>query len=125
MTALENYRVVSQSQADLEADLQRIDETLKDATDAVVRREYEESRQALHDRLVKLKQASTQLERVEAQLLSLANELDSVIAEVIRLQAMDPEDASQRVPDVVRRIRKQSKELEDFRRERMHIPVDR
>jgi chromosome segregation ATPase len=121
MTTLENFRVVSQSRADLEADLRHIEETLETATDPLVRREYEESRQSLENKLDKLDTVSTQLERVEAQLLSLTSEMDSLMAEIVRLQAAGPEEASNHVPRLVKRLRTQSEELEQFQREAVSV----
>jgi chromosome segregation ATPase len=121
MTTLENFRVVSQSRADLEADLRYIEETLETTTDPLVRREYEESRQSLENKLDKLDTVSTQLERVEAQLLSLTSEMDSLMAEIVRLQAAGPEEASNHVPRLVKRLRTQSEELEQFQREAVSV----
>jgi len=117
MTGLENYRLVSQSRADLQTDLQHITDKLEQAKDPVIRREYEESRQAIAARLTKLETVSTQLERVEAQLLSLANEMDGVVTEVIRLQAMGPEDAARFVPDLAQQLQEQRTSLQAFERE--------
>ncbi len=117
MTALENYRLVAQSQADLQGDLHHIEQSLSRTEDALVRREYEESREAMQGRLAKLERVSTQLDRVEAQLLSLANELDGTVTEVIHLQAMGPEDASSLVPALVKRLQEQRVALEAFERE--------
>jgi chromosome segregation ATPase len=121
MTVLENYRLVSQSRADLEADLQQIDAKIAGAEDVLVKREYEESRRSLDDRLSKLEAVSTQLDRVEAQLLSLTNEMDSTVTEIVRLQAIGPQNASRYVPDVVRRLREQSTQLKAFEREAITI----
>lgn len=121
MTSLENYRLVSQSQADLEADLEHIDEALQGSTDPLVRREYEDSRKSLEQTLTKLTLVSTQLDRVEAQILSLASEMDSLVAEVIRLQAAGPENAARHVPELVERIREESAQLKQFEREAVEV----
>jgi chromosome segregation ATPase len=121
MTALENYRVVSQSRADLQLDLQQIEAKIQEADDALVKREYEESRQALQERLAKLDAVSTHLDRIEAQLTSLTNEMDSIVTEVIRLQAVGAEDASQFVPALVKKIREQSEQLHKFEQEAMRV----
>jgi chromosome segregation ATPase len=121
MTVLENYRLVSSSRADMQSDLQQIESKISGSEDVLVKREYEESRQSLNDRLSKLDIVSTQLDRVEAQLLSLTNEMDSVVTEVVRLQAIGPQDASRHVPDLVRRLRQQSTQLRAFEREAIAI----
>jgi chromosome segregation ATPase len=123
MTSLENYRLVSQSQYDLEGDLGRLDEAVEGAEDALVRREYEESRRALEGRLEKLRAVSTQLDRVEAQLMSLSNELDGTVTEIIRLQAMGPEDAAAGAKPLVTRLREEGAQLREFEREAARTPV--
>jgi chromosome segregation ATPase len=123
MTALENYRLVAQSQADLQGDLKHIEESISRTEDDLVRREYEESRDAMRGRLAKLERVSTQLERVEAQLLSLANEMDGTVTEVIRLQAMGPEDAANYMPALVKKLQGQRAELEAFEREAAGMPA--
>ena len=60
-------------------------------------------------------------DRVEAQLLSLANEMDSILTEVVRLQAMGAKDAARYVPDIVKRMREQSAQLKQFERESVMI----
>jgi chromosome segregation ATPase len=121
MTGLENYRVVSQSRADMQLDLQQIEAKIQQADDALVKREYEESRQALQERLAKLDAVSTHLERVEAQLMSLTNEMDAIVTEVIRLQAVGPEDATRSVPALVKKIREEAEQLRQFEKEAMRV----
>jgi chromosome segregation ATPase len=121
MTGLENYRVVSQSRADMQLDLQQIEAKIQQADDALVKREYEESRQALQERLAKLDAVSKQLERVEAQLMSLTNEMDAIVTEVIRLQAVGPEDATRSVPALVKKIREEAEQLRQFEKEAMRV----
>ena len=89
--------------------------------DPLVKREYEESGRSLRGRIDKLDAVSAQLDRVEAQLLSLANEMDSVVTEVVRLQAMGPRDAARYVPDLVKRLREQSAQLKQFERESVKV----
>jgi hypothetical protein len=117
MTTLENYRVVTQSQRDLTGDLARIDKALQGATDPVIRREFESSRQSIQERVDRQRTVAKLLDRVEAQLLGLANELDGVVAEVIRLQAMAPGDAERHVNGLLRGLREQSSQVAEFERE--------
>ncbi len=117
MTALENYRAVSQAQTNLATDLKHIDEVIEKADNDLVRREYAESRQAIRERLEKLQAAATQLDRVEGQLLALANDMDGVVTEVIRLQAAEPGNAAGYVPDLVARIQKGTEKLAAFEQE--------
>jgi hypothetical protein len=117
MTSLENYRRVAESGRDLEADLAHIEGSMRRTRDATIRREYQASRRSIEERLDRLRAVSMLLDRVEAQLLGLAHELDGVMSEVIRLQAMAPEDAARHVPDLRRRLDQESNELQAFARE--------
>jgi chromosome segregation ATPase len=117
MSTLENYRVVSQSHTNLTTDLEHINSTLARVEDAAVQRDYEESRQALQERLAKLQAISTQLERVEAQLMSLAHEMDGIVTEVVRLQASGVDSAAALVPTLVARLRQETLQLQVFEKE--------
>jgi hypothetical protein len=117
MTALENYRLVTDSTANLAADLKRIDEAIDKAGDPLVKQEYEYSRRATLERIAKLQLVASDLDRVEAQLLSLTNEMDGIVAEVIRLQASGPVEAERGVPALVAEIRALSVQLEGFGQE--------
>jgi chromosome segregation ATPase len=121
MTVLENYRVVSQSQEDLEADLRQLSVKIEAAEDPLIRREYEDTRHSLQERTAKLQAVSTELDRVEAQLVSLASELDGIVTQMIRLQAMGPKDAARYVPDLVNKLREESTQLKEFEREAVRI----
>lgn len=121
MTVLENYRLVTLAQSHLQADLEHVNRLLAETTDPRLRREYEESRQALVARLGKLEAVTRQLDRVEAQLLGLIGEMDTVVAEVARLQALRPQDVQPRVGQLVDRLRQQVQELQAFEREAVTI----
>jgi chromosome segregation ATPase len=114
MTSLENYRVVAMSQSDLSQDLEQIERLMEQTQDPLVRSDYQASRQALQERLAKFEGVATQLDRVEAQLLSLANEMDGVVTEVVRLQAAGPESARRQVPDLVSRLQQETQRLRTF-----------
>jgi flagellar biosynthesis chaperone FliJ len=117
MTALENYRLISESTSNLQADLQQIDIAIDKAGDPQVKQQYEDSRRALSERIAKLRVVASDLDRVEAQLLGLANQMDGVVTEVIRLQAAGPADAERGVPALVNRLCERSEELERSGRE--------
>jgi hypothetical protein len=121
MTTLENYRVVTESQRDLSGDLARIDGALQRTTDPVIRQEYESSRESIQERLDRQYTVTVLLDRVEAQLLGLANELDSLVTEVIRLQAMAPEDAARHVSGLVESLRQQAAQFAEFEREVVQV----
>jgi chromosome segregation ATPase len=121
MTMLENYRLVTQSQTDLDAELQDLADVIERSEDLLTRQEYEESRRALERRAEKLALVSTQLDRVEAQLVSLSNEMGGILTEVVRLQAMGAEDAEQHVPALVAKLREETAQLQEFERNAVEV----
>ena len=112
MTTLENYRLVTQSESDLQEELNELDAIIEASDDTLTRQEYEESRRALRRRAEKLAMVSTQLDRLEAQLVSLSNEMESVMTEVVRLQGMGTEEAEGHIYDLVANLRKEVAELQ-------------
>jgi hypothetical protein len=121
MTTLENNRVVTTAQRDLAGDLARINDALKRTTDPTIRREYESSRESIQERLDRQYTVSVLLDRVDAQLLGLANELDGLVTEVVRLQAMRPDDAARHVSRLVGDLQQQSAQVAAFEREVVQI----
>lgn len=121
MTTLENYRLVAQSRTDLEAELGELDAVIEKSDDTLTRQEYEESRRALQRRVEKLAVVATQLDRVEAQLVSLSNEMEGIITEVVRLQAMGAEAAGRQVPVLLEKLKAEAAQLERFERDGIQV----
>jgi hypothetical protein len=117
MTALENYRMITQTSSNAKADLDLINEKINAATDPIVKRELEETRKSMETRSQKLGEVSNQLQRVEAQLLSLANAMDTSLTEIMRVQAASPDEAKQAVPDLVKTLKQQMEQLKAFEKE--------
>jgi chromosome segregation ATPase len=117
MTSLENYRLVSQTSSNARADLDLINEKINRATDPIVKRELEETRKSMETRAQKMEDVSNQILRVEAQLLSLANAMDTSLTEIMRLQAADPAEAAAAVPDIVQTLKGQMEQLRKFEKE--------
>ena len=117
MTTLENYRLVSQTSSNARADLDLINEKINRATDPIVKRELEETRKSMETRAQKMEAVSNQILRVEAQLLSLANAMDTSLTEIMRLQAADPAEAAAAVPDIVQTLKGQMEQLRKFEKE--------
>jgi len=111
MTSLENRRVVSQSAADLATDLAGLERYIEETEDPTLRQDYIASRRALQERLSKLEDVERQLDHVEAQLLGLANEIEGVLTEVVRLQASGADVAGTQVSGLVARLQRQSVQL--------------
>jgi chromosome segregation ATPase len=117
MSALENYRLVAQSTGDLKGELERLQAQVANATDPLVKREYEQSLAALQDRQTKLHTVQNQLDRVEAQLSSLVSEMDAAMTEVVRIQSLGPDSAPSRAAALAQTLRQQSVELAAFEKE--------
>ncbi len=117
MTGPENFVKVSKMNTDLDGERALIKLALESAGDPMVKREKEEALHAIDDRIKKLKKVDTLLDRVEAQLSSLATTMDSILADIIRLQALGSAQAEKEAPEIVRQIRVQAKQVDDFAKE--------
>ena len=87
MTNLDNYRMVAESQRNLDQDLKRVEEALSRAQDPIIRQEYEESKKSLAARLGDRLALVRQLDRVEAQLL---DQLGQVTVALRHIGTHDP-----------------------------------
>jgi len=117
MTDLDNYRLVAESQRNLQNDLLRINEAIDQTQDPLARQEYEESRRTLQARLADQRDIAGQLHRVEAQLVNLATEMDRIVADVLRVQAVAGPEARQEPAQLVQRLRQEQAELAKFEQE--------
>ena len=117
MTGPENFVKVSKMNTDLDGERALIKLALESASDPMVKREKEEALHAIDDRIKKLKKVDTLLDRVEAQLASLSTTMDSILADIIRLQALGSAQAEKEAPEIIRQIRGQAKQVDDFAKE--------
>lgn len=114
MTPVENYRVVSESKSSLDIQLKQLGEQAAAATDPVTRKTYEETRESLAARIEQQNRTAAQLERVDAYLAGLTNEMNSLLGQVIPLQTMPAGQAKQSAQAIVELIHKEISELEAF-----------
>jgi len=124
MTTLENYRLVSESTSDLQADMRRVEDAIERTSDAQVKQQYEESRRALLERIDRTTPMVQDLDRAEAQLLALSSEMDSIVTEMIRLQAAGRSEAMRGVPALVDKMRGLSAPLAESVGEPLSSSVD-
>jgi hypothetical protein len=117
MTTLDNYRRVAELRSNLSSELKQIEKIIAQTQDPLVRQDYEETRRTLQARLDDQKALRTLMERVEAQLTNQANEVDRVVADVIRLQAMGEKETRQQIGELVVRLRSEQVELTRFEQE--------
>jgi outer membrane murein-binding lipoprotein Lpp len=121
MTGPENYVKVSNSNTDWKGERALLTLSLDGVTDPMVKKEKEEALRTLDERMKKINQVSTLLDRVDAQLDSLATSMDSILADIVRLQAMGGAQAEKEAPEIIRQIRAQAKQMETFGEEAAKI----
>jgi hypothetical protein len=114
MTGPENYVKVSKSNTDWQGERALLTLSLDGATDPMVKKEKGEALQALDAQMKKIQQVSTLLDRVEAQLNTVASTMDSILADIVRLQAMGGPQAEKEAPGIIQQIRAQARQLETF-----------
>jgi hypothetical protein len=116
MTAPENYVKVSKN-TDLAGQRALLALSMDSITDAKVRQEKQEMLQALDDRIRKIKDTATMIDRAEAQLSGIAMMLDTMLADVIRLQALGGAQAEKEAPRLLQQIHAQMDQLSNFEKE--------
>jgi hypothetical protein len=117
MSNLDNYRRITELRSNLKNDLKQIERIITQTEDELVRADYEETRKDLQARIDEQQALSNLLERVEAQLLNLSNEMDRVVADVLRIQALDEGIVTQETSSIIQRLHQEQSELKDFERE--------
>lgn len=111
MTALENFRLISQSNANFDLEVEHLTAKVQTASDSVVKQEYEEALQSLQQRIRRLNEATARLERVEAELAGLSNELNAATTDILHLQTLPREAAPQRIEEMVKALNARSDEI--------------
>lgn len=117
MTVLENHRIVTQRSGNLTDKIAEMEYRVQNTADADVRREYEESLAALQKRKASLAGLAKELDRAEAQLTTLTNEMANLFTDVIRLQSADPKEIRVEVPTLAEHIEKERADLLQFEQE--------
>ncbi len=123
MSALENLRLVTKANRDLEGELFVLKTKLDGTSDPIARRDYEESQKALQDRLNNYRSVSALLDRVEAQLTSIQNTLDNIYANMIRLQAVGENEIKNELPGLLTAIQTQNDQLAGFEKEAANAKI--
>jgi hypothetical protein len=117
MTVLENHRLVSETTTQIKTSISELKFQLDAAQDSLVKREYQESLEAAQTRLESLLGVERQLKRTDAQLHNLTSQLNHTLTEVIRIQALDTDQAKGQVPAVIQKLDQQMEELRLFSQE--------
>jgi hypothetical protein len=114
MAPMENFFLITRLNTNFDDDLQKLQDQLAKATDPAVKKEYEDAYQSALTRKTKFNEVSTQLERMDAQLASLLNDMYSIQSEIIRLQTMKPDQARQVLPPVLAKLQQEHDQFEQF-----------
>jgi hypothetical protein len=93
-----------------------LDFRIKHETNPAVRKEFEESREALNNRYAGLLSLSKQLDRAEAQLTGASSSLALVLTEILRIQSLTPERMEAEVALLLEKIEKARGKIRDFDR---------
>jgi hypothetical protein len=117
MTGPENYLKVSTANSDLEGERALAFLALEAAADPKEKLAKQEALDAVDERIRSTKAVDALLGRVETQLRTVSNELNAVLGEIVRLQALGARDTAEQVPALLQRIRGQSEELKAFEAE--------
>jgi hypothetical protein len=89
---------------DLQAQIVRLDNQIKTTSDPMLRQQYEETRQAVAERLKNAQALGTYHQRIFAQLENICANLDNVLAETVRLRAAPAVDATLNTDGVSARL---------------------
>ena len=114
LTPQENYRLTSNSEADLRNDINTYTKAQSMTQDEPTRKKYQESVDTLNEKLSRLQEVGTQLERADALLDSLSNELDVLLADVSQIQSMDAQSAAKSIPPMLDKLKSEADELQSF-----------
>jgi len=114
MSNLQNHLLVVRAGQDPQANLDVLKQKLAAVTDPAMKQDLESSVHALEGQVGNLGAISDILDRFEALLAGLANVLENVVTETVRLAALDRRGMRAGIPVVLQSIREQAQALEDF-----------
>ncbi len=118
VTPLENFRVVRATTpggAALEAEL--LQTKIQAAMEEATRKQYQDALQSFQERQDALQRISNLLDRVEAQLSGLANEVEMLQPEVLRLQTSKDPQAVLQLANLAQTLRQRREQIAQFERE--------
>lgn len=117
LTPLENYRRSSEITANPANDLKDLNNKLASSQDPNTRKQYEDAKQALEERMQNMNLAVNQLNQLDAKLLGVANDLDTTLSEILQLKAVPLDQAKLRVPILEQKVRGEIFDLAKFEQE--------
>lgn len=115
MSPLENLMAISNvTDAHLEDEIKAIQAKLNASSDAKTRKEYEDSLASMQQRLNQKQDTDRTLQRLDAELLSLVNELTTLQGEVIRLRSGASKPPAEKIDTLVAEIRMMILDVKNF-----------
>lgn len=114
MTALENYRTVSTANANLQDELNALNDKIERASDPGVKREYQEALAAMQQRVKKLEEASARLDRVDAELAGLVSDLNTQVTEILRLQTLPKDEIQRNIPGILKVLHEHQRQIREI-----------
>jgi hypothetical protein len=114
MSGLENYRLVSTVNSNLQDEVNQLSSKIESANDTAVKREYQDALAAMNNRIAKLQDASMRLEKVDAELSSIANEMSAEVTEILQLQSLPHDQISGKIPEITKRIEERAKSINNL-----------
>jgi hypothetical protein len=118
MTAPENYLAVARGKtADLEGERALLVLSIDKSMTPEVRREKEEAVRDLENKIQKTKTIATMLSRVEAQVNGSSGMMESMLADMMRLQVLGTGQIRQEVPGLLQQIRAEMQQLKSVETE--------
>ncbi len=117
LTPMENNRLVTQNTGGLLLELENIQTKIDNTEDPVIKREYQDAYHSIRERLEKMDTFDTQLERVDAQLVSLKNDMDNLLATVVSLQSRPVSEARKEVQPILDQLGQEIQAFQSFEKE--------
>lgn len=114
MTPLENYQQVNEHYSDPETELNQLDRLIAALDDPTAKKGYDNARQALQEKARQKKSTNDRLNQMDSLLISISTEMDSLMAEVARVQAMKLENIQQQIPSLVEKVKSQVAQLQAY-----------
>jgi len=116
MTPLENYYAVSSlTESGLADEMKQLADKINATSDDRVKKEYEDAMLSLQQRASKLKEAKTTLERMDALMAGLANDLGAIMTDLIQLQAVSRQEVQRKIPALLETLQKESEQVRLFK----------
>lgn len=114
LTPIENNRLINQSTGGLLLELENMHRKIDDAEDPVIKSEYEEAYKTIKNRIEDIRSMKVHLERLDAQLISLKNDLDNFQSRVVLLQSRMPKEVDQNISELMEMLNKEINTLKRF-----------